>query len=271
LLILGSGLGGVALFGWLGASTALWSFYAVQMFYLVVIFSLFIDGVLLARKRKKYELKRYNKWYVYLPIVVLVVLTLQTVLTFRGTILGFDNYRMPAASMAPTLQPGDLIATDTRGYVIGSTPTRGQIITFRFPPDPTTIYTKRVVGLPGDHITYRDKALYVNDQPVAQSEIGPEINRDARGVARKVFRLREDLDGVSHDILLVPGYPNAEGEYIVPPGHLFVLGDNRDNSNDSRFWGMLPIENVLGEVTLIWYADDIDRITRLEDQSRERK
>ncbi len=207
-------------------------------------------------------------WYVeysrsFFPVLLIVLL-------LRSFIV--EPFRIPSGSMMPTLLVGDFILVNKFAYglrlpithakILGvGDPQRGDVAVFRFPDKPDTDYIKRVVGLPGDHVTYRNKVLYVNGERVPQSEIGPEVYRDARGVARRMLRLSEELDAMSHDILIVPGYPNAEGDYVVPPGKFFVLGDNRDNSNDSRFWGFVPEENLVGKAFVIWMNWDFDNGT----------
>jgi signal peptidase I len=156
----------------------------------------------------------------------------------RGNIAGFDNHRNAAKNMAPTLLAGDLIATDTRQYLFGKTPERGEIVTFKYPYDPSITYIKRVIGLPGENISISNGALYIN------GERTPESYLDSTNT-------------------LLPFSQNMDRQE-VPAGHVFVLGDNRDNSNDSRIWGMLPIKNITGRATLIWYASKPSRIKALK-------
>lgn len=223
--------------GWIGASTSLWSFYTTQAIYLIVVFILAIDAMLIARKSKNYELKRYNKWYFYIPSVLVILLVLNVFMANRGRIVGFDNHRNVSMNMAPTLLAGDLIATDTRQYAVGHTPERGEIITFKYPKDTSIIYVKRVIGLPGENISIKGGSLYINGEEIAEPYIQDNSN--------------------------VRPYSQYMDEKKIPEGHVFVLGDNRDNSNDSRFWGMLPISKITGKVTLIWYALDTSRINKL--------
>jgi len=210
----------------------------------VVFFTLIIDGVFIARKRKNYELKFYNKWYVYMPIVLLILFTLGIFMAHRGKIVGFDNHKNVSMNMAPILNAGDLIATDTRGYILGYTPERGEIITFQYPKDPSVIYVKRVIGLPGEKIAIHSGVPYINGKAIIESYVPIESK-------------------VKH-------YSQTMEEVVIPKNHIFVLGDNRDNSNDSRFWGTLPTESVTGKVTLIWYAKELGRLTefRGEDEKR---
>lgn len=234
LAIIAVGFGTLLLFGWLGASATLWSFYLVQGFYLIVVITLCIDGAILARQRKDYELKSYNKWYMYIPFVLIILFLLGVFTTQRGKIVGFDNLRNVSMNMAPTIEAGDFIATDTRDHVLGATPERKNIITFLYPKDPSIVYVKRVLGLPGEKISIKNGVLHINDTPIIESYVSQSSK------AKK--------------------YSQNMPEVVIPNNHIFVLGDNRDNSNDSRFWGTLPIENITGKVTLIWYSKDINRI-----------
>lgn len=237
MAMLGTAIGILVLAGWLGAATALWSFYAVQCFYLGVMLALVVDAVLIARKRKDYTLRLFNRWYVFLPIVMLLLAVFVVFMSFRGKLVGFDNHKNVSMNMAPTLLPGDLIATDTRGDARGAGLDSGEIVTFRFPKDPSQIYVKRVIGLPGESVAIREGTTYVDGKPVAEPYIPVESK--------------------------VMDYSLTMAPVTVPPGHVLVLGDNRDNSNDSRFWGMLPIDNITGRVTLIWYAKDLARVRKL--------
>jgi signal peptidase I len=205
-----------------------------------------------------------DAWYVeysksFFPVLLIVLL-------LRGFVA--EPFRIPSGSMMPTLLVGDFIlvskfAYDIRLPVTGTklietgAPQRGDVIVFRYPEHPADDYIKRVVGLPGDHVGYYNKVLYINgkrapQQPVGQYEaMGSGIAMNGATVAM------EKLGDVEHRILLEPGHPGMEGEYIVPPGQYFVMGDNRDNSNDSRFWGFVPDENLVGEAFLIWLNWDM--------------
>lgn len=190
---------------------------------------------------------------------------LLAVLVLRSFVV--EPFRIPSGSMMPTLLVGDFILVNKYAYglrlpVVNAKivdigePRRGDVVVFRFPGRPDTDYIKRVVGLPGDHIAYYDKTVFVNGVRMPQRLLGAyeAAGRPAGGL----LRLREELGGVEHDILVAPGRPNVEGEYVVPPGHYFVLGDNRDNSNDSRFWGFVPEENLVGRAFMIWMNWDFD-------------
>jgi signal peptidase I len=137
-------------------------------------------------------------------------------------------------------------------------PKRADIVVFRYPGDPTVDYIKRIVGLPGDRIGYFDKQITVNGEPVKQTALmayqGVGKGENMTGALLK----SEELGGVNHDILIREGQPSRQGEYIVPPGHYFVMGDNRDNSNDSRYWGFVPEENLVGKAFFIWMSFDWD-------------
>lgn len=174
-----------------------------------------------------------------------------------------EPFRIPSGSMMPTLEIGDFILVNKFSYGIRlpildkkiisvGEPQRGDVMVFRYPEDPSTPFIKRVVGLPGDRIGYYDKVLYINGEPAEQERIGTYtgVGRGSNmtGASERV----EHLASKEHAILIQPGYPSMPIETIVPPGNYFVLGDNRDNSRDSRYWGTVPDKYLIGKAFLIW-------------------
>lgn len=174
-----------------------------------------------------------------------------------------EPFRIPSGSMMPTLLVGDFILVNKFSYGLrlpvlhtritnSEGPERGDVVVFRFPRNPSVDYIKRVVGVPGDHVAYYNKQLYINGQPANQVLEGDYGDIDPQRAAPGQLFLNEDLLGVPHDILIDQNKFSIEGEYIVPSGSYFVMGDNRDNSNDSRFWGVVPEENLVGKAFMIW-------------------
>jgi signal peptidase I len=195
--------------------------------------------------------------------VILIVLLLRSFL--------IEPFRIPSGSMMPTLLVGDFILVNKFAYglrlpvlnkkiiEIGE-PQRGDVTVFRYPQQPTVDYIKRVVGVPGDSIYYFGKVLYVNQQPMAQTPIGVYTGIGSGARETGSHRALENLSGVEHAILKHPLAPDfspmcrelQNGPITVPDGHYFVMGDNRDNSNDSRCWGLVPEENLVGKAFAIW-------------------
>lgn len=192
--------------------------------------------------------------------VVLIVLLLRSFL--------FEPFRIPSGSMMPTLLIGDFILVNKFTYGIrlpvlnlkiidNGEPKRGDIVVFRFPKDPTVDYIKRIIGLPGERIGYYNKQIFVNGVPLKQTVLGQYDGGTQAASMEGETLLNEDLGSVTHDILMRKGDPSArEGEFVVPKGQYFVMGDNRDNSNDSRFWGAVPEENLVGRAFFIWMSWD---------------
>ena len=176
----------------------------------------------------------------------------------------FEPFRIPSGSMRPTLLEGDYIFVTKYSYglrlpvtnaevVETGEPERGDVVVFRLPSDPSINYIKRVIGLPGDMIVYRDHHLSVNGEPVS-TRPAPD---DAVDGSLDLFF--ENLDGREHGILVSSRGPSRGGEYRVPEGHYFMLGDNRDNSRDSRFpeVGFVPERNLVGKAVRIWLNWDL--------------
>lgn len=187
--------------------------------------------------------------------IILVVLVLRSFVV--------EPFRIPSASMMPTLQVGDFILVNKYAYgvrlpLLGTKildvgePRRGDVVVFRYPKDPSVDYIKRVVGLPGDRIAYFNKMLYINGKPAEQTSLGTFTGVGAALSLNGASLRLERLDGVVHKILIQNRRRMGEGEYVVPEGEYFVMGDNRDNSNDSRFWGTVPEENLVGRAFMIW-------------------
>ncbi|NWN92555.1 signal peptidase I [Marinobacter adhaerens] len=179
---------------------------------------------------------------------------LAVVLILRSFLV--EPFQIPSGSMLPTLEVGDFILVNKYAYglrlpVAGTKildvgdPERGDVMVFRYPEDGKTNYIKRVIGLPGDTVRYRDKQLFINNQKV-ESEFVVRLP--------PVEVRREDLGEVEHDIYLTMGRPGTagEGEWQIPEGEYFVMGDNRDNSNDSRYWGTVRDELIVGKAFAIW-------------------
>jgi len=178
-----------------------------------------------------------------------------------------EPFRIPSGSMLPSLYIGDFILVNKFSYglrlpVINKkvvdlgAPRRGEVVVFRFPGDESINYIKRVVGLPGDRIVYEGKKLYVNGKLMPQTGGAPYSLRQGGEPSHELVRARENLDGVEHDILLSGRPDSPPPPYTVPAGHYFVMGDNRDHSNDSRYWGYVPDENLVGKAFLIWFSWD---------------
>ncbi len=187
--------------------------------------------------------------------VILAVLILRSFLV--------EPFRIPSGSMMPTLLAGDFILVNKFTYGIRlpalntkvmeiNEPVRGDVVVFRYPKEPSVDYIKRVVGLPGDTISYYGRQIYVNGQLVRQQQVGIYTSAGAGLSMNGAEQRTEKLGEVEHSILLQAGRSSVDGEFAVPAGHYFVMGDNRDNSNDSRYWGFVPEENLVGKAFMIW-------------------
>jgi signal peptidase I len=144
------------------------------------------------------------------------------------------------------------------GRIWGSDPQRGDVVVFKFPPNPEIDYIKRVVGLPGDHIQVKGGQLFINGEAVKREKVGEINNPDITEVDRPVEVWRETMpNGVSYDTLDLThnGIGDDTREFVVPEGHYFMMGDNRDNSSDSRFSvGFVPAENLVGRANVIFFS-----------------
>jgi len=192
----------------------------------------------------------------FFPVLLLILL-------FRSFIA--EPFKIPSGSMMPTLLVGDFILVNKFAYglrlpvldkkilAVGE-PERGDVFVFRYPQNPKEDYIKRVIGLPGDEITYRNKTLFVNGVEVAETDLGNYVGPSEPGRNLGNARvLQEKLGEVEHRILEIPNtWIGHEGSWTVPAGHYFAMGDNRDSSADSRFWGFVPEENLVGRAFMIW-------------------
>ncbi len=178
----------------------------------------------------------------------------------------FEPFRIPSGSMIPTLLVGDYIVVNKFAYGVRvpvlntkfidtAEPQRGDVVVFRYPKDERLNYIKRLIGLPGDRITYRNNQLYVNGELMPLEAVGLYVEPGNRApYAVRYEQLLEDLDGVEHDILLRAQRRNGgEQSWQVPDNHYFMMGDNRDNSEDSRRWGFVPEANLVGRAERVWW------------------
>jgi len=230
-----------------------------------------VDGDVEQAKHKLLAQPWWLDWTAGLFPVILIVFLLRSFL--------FEPFKIPSGSMVPTLLVGDLILVNKFHYgvrlpvlnkkiIANNDPQRGDVMVFRYPVDPRVDYIKRVVGVPGDEVAYLNQKLSINGQPVPTKGLGEFYDEDSM---RYVPMFSELLGAVEHRILVDPRRPaffggdqktfpmhqncryQPEGVVCkVPPGHYFMMGDNRDNSQDSRFWGFVPDENIVGRAFFVW-------------------
>lgn len=182
------------------------------------------------------------------------------VLMLRSFIV--EPFRIPSGSLEPTLLVGDFLIVNKFIYglrlpvldkkvIAISNPKRGDIAVFRWPPDTSFDFIKRVIGLPGDHIVYHNKQLTINGQLMQQHFIEYTVD-ESSGLA--VAKYSENLNGIQHDLYVNPNARAVDFDVIVPQGQYFMMGDNRDDSADSRFWGFVSDENLRGKASLVWMS-----------------
>ncbi|MGS0893448.1 signal peptidase I [Burkholderia stagnalis] len=241
------------------------------------------ENAVQTRSKLRDEKLRQPWWLEYTASFFPVILAVFVVRSFV-----VEPFKIPSGSMVPTLLVGDFILVNKFEYGLrlpvtntkitqGSPLSRGDVVVFRYPKDESVDYIKRVIGLPGDTVAYQDKQLTINGQPVPETPL-PDYFDDERQNYAKQFE--ETLDGTRKNAILnnpaVPpfvmgayDYPyrdnctyNSRGVICkVPPGHYFMMGDNRDNSADSRYWGFVPDKNIVGRAFFIWMNfSDLKRI-----------
>ena len=219
------------------------------------------DVLLLARLRQQPATGKIKKEPLVIEYSRAFFPVLIAVLVLRAFL--FEPFRIPSGSMMPTLLVGDFILVNKFTYGLrmpvwqtritgGSKPKRGDVVVFRYPQDESQDYIKRVVGLPGDRISYYNKMIYVNGELVQQKSLGVYTGQGS-GVVMTGASLRTEMLGdIGHQILVMGGRPKIERDFVVPEGNYFVMGDNRDHSSDSRSWGFVPEENLVGRAFLVW-------------------
>ncbi|MEO5661288.1 MAG: signal peptidase I [Polaromonas sp.] len=228
------------------------------------------DSDLAQAKSRLLQQPWWLDWTAGLFPVILMVFLLRSFL--------FEPFKIPSGSMIPTLLVGDLILVNKFHYGLrlpvintklteGTPPQRGDVMVFRYPPKPSVDYIKRVVGLPGDEVAYLNKRLTINGKVIETRAVPEFFDEDSM---RYIKQFEEKLGDRAHRLLneddrpaFIPGveaFPNKENcrysvEGVVckvPPGQYFMMGDNRDNSLDSRYWGFVPDKNIVGKAVFVW-------------------
>jgi signal peptidase I len=229
-----------------------------------------VDGNIAEAKVRLLMQPWWLDWTAGLFPVIIAVFLLRSFL--------FEPFKIPSGSMIPTLLVGDLILVNKFHYGVrlpvvnikmteGNKPQRGDVMVFRYPPKPSLDYIKRVVGLPGDTVAYLNKRLTINGKPVQTATVPEFFDEDSM---RYFKQYEEALGDKKHRLLndddrpaFVPGADNFAGREncsytaegvtcTVPQGHYFMMGDNRDNSMDSRYWGFVPDQNIVGRAFFVW-------------------
>jgi signal peptidase I len=189
----------------------------------------------------------------FFPVFIIVLL-------LRSFI--FEPFRIPSGSLEPTLLVGDFLAVNKFAYglrlpviekkiVSIAHPKTGEIAVFRWPPNPSLDFIKRVIGVPGDHIAYHHKVLTINGKEMPQTFIGYTTDESS---GRAVAQYQETLNGIKHDIFIRSDVEGVDIDVTVPEGQYFMMGDNRDDSADSRFWGFVPDSYLRGKAMIIWMS-----------------
>ncbi|MBU9279327.1 signal peptidase I [Burkholderia multivorans] len=240
------------------------------------------ENAVQTRSKLRDEKLRQPWWLEYTASFFPVILAVFVVRSFI-----VEPFKIPSGSMVPTLLVGDFILVNKFEYGLrmpitntkitqGSPLARGDVVVFRYPKDESVDYIKRVIGLPGDTVAYQDKQLTINGQPVPETPL-PDYFDDERQNYAKQFE--ETIGNKKNAILNNPAVPpfvmgaydypyrdnctyNSRGVICkVPPGHYFMMGDNRDNSADSRYWGFVPDKNIVGRAFFVWMNfSDLKRI-----------
>lgn len=256
--------------------------FALILFCLLAISGvIWVADIFFLRKLRTADAK--DPWWVeygasFFPVILIVFV-------LRSFVV--EPFKIPSASMLPTLHVGDFILVNKFTYGIRlpvinkkiidiNEPQRGDVMVFRYPEDPSLDYIKRVVGVPGDKVVYQNKRLTINGKPVETTRVDDYLHPERLYYSRQFV---EKSDGIEHYTLNdgdAPDfiskatqfpyrndclYNNAGLICTVPAGHYFMMGDNRDNSRDSRFWGFVPEENIVGKAFFIWLNfSDLKRI-----------
>jgi signal peptidase I len=188
-----------------------------------------------------------GRWITELIVIVMIVLLIRAFVA--------QAYNIPSGSMKPTLLVGDFILVNKLVYRF-SEPRRGDIVVFKYPIEPKIDFIKRIVALPGEEVEVRNNQVFINGKPLPLIEVGRE---EENGVRKFIYE--EVLpEGIKHKVQFYEDFPFSKrdfGPVVVPPNHYFVMGDNRDNSEDSRYWGFLPKENVVGKAFVIYFSGNV--------------
>lgn len=224
----------------LGALSGMqYHFYGLfALLILGVSFYLFImaDALIVARRKKEIVLLKYNRWYFYLLFIGITVgISWATDGVIRDRLLGIRAYKIPSGSMLPTLHIGDRLIIGLHQYD-EKVPGKGDIVVFEYPPDPQRDFIKRIIATEGDVIEGKSKVVYLNGQRLDEPYI-QHTDPDSQTVQRDNF-----------------------GPFFVPEGKVFVLGDNRDASLDSRFWGYVDTRKIRGKALYVYWAEDKTRM-----------
>jgi signal peptidase I len=192
-------------------------------------------------------MEKKGRWITELIVIVIIVLLIRAFVA--------QAYNIPSGSMKPTLLVGDFILVNKLVYRF-SEPQRGDIVVFKYPIDPNIDFIKRIIALPGEEVEVRNNQVFINGKPLPLIEVG----RGEENGVRKVIYEEVLPEGKKHKVQFYEDFPFSKrdfGPVVVPPNHYFVMGDNRDNSEDSRYWGFVPRENIVGKAFVIYFSGDV--------------